>query len=84
MRCRRVGSSAEYPGIAHHNIHFGRSWEGVFTDLIDRGQLMADPSLFLTNPTRSDPSLAPDGKESRRPEEFRKVDGRWYAHLKLQ
>ena len=25
---------------------------------------MADPSLFLTNPTRSDPSLAPDGKQS--------------------
>jgi phytoene desaturase len=59
-----AGSSAQYSKIAHHNIHFGRSWEGVFTDLIDRGRLMADPSLFLTNPTRSDPSLAPDGKQS--------------------
>jgi phytoene desaturase len=59
-----AGSSAQYSKIAHHNIHFGRSWEGVFTDLIDRGRLMADPSLFLTNPTRSDPSLAPEGKQS--------------------
>jgi phytoene desaturase len=59
-----AGSSAHYSKIAHHNIHFGRSWEGVFTDLIDRGRLMSDPSLFLTNPTRSDPSLAPEGKQS--------------------
>ena len=59
-----AGSSAHYSKIAHHNIHFGRSWEGVFTDLIDRGRLMADPSLFVTNPTRSDPDLAPEGKQS--------------------
>ena len=59
-----AGSSAQYSRISHHNIHFGRTWEGVFTDLIDRGQLMGDPSLFLTNPTRSDPNLAPAGKQS--------------------
>lgn len=59
-----AGSSAHYSKIAHHNIHFGKSWEGVFTDLIDRGRLMGDPSLFLTNPTRSDPGLAPEGKQS--------------------
>lgn len=29
-------------------------------------------------------SRAPDGQEDRRPAEFRKVDGRWYAHLELQ
>lgn len=59
-----AGSSAHYSQIAHHNIHFGHSWKGVFTDLIDRRQLMSDPSLLVTNPTRSDPSLAPPGKQS--------------------
>jgi phytoene desaturase len=59
-----AGSSAHYSQIAHHNIHFGHSWKGVFTDLIDRRQLMADPSLLVTNPTRSDPTLAPAGKQS--------------------
>lgn len=59
-----VGSSASYSKIAHHNIHFGRSWEGVFTELIDQRQLMTDPSILVTNPTHSDPSLAPDGKQS--------------------
>ena len=58
-----AGSTKQYTKIAHHNIHFGKSWRGVFTDLIDRKQLMSDPSLLVTNPTHSDPSLAPDGRE---------------------
>jgi phytoene desaturase len=59
-----VGSSAAYSKIAHHNIHFGHQWDGVFTDLIDRGTFMSDPSLLVTNPSHSDPSLAPAGKQS--------------------
>jgi phytoene desaturase len=58
-----AGSSAHYSKIAHHNIHFGRSWQGVFEDLIDHRSLMSDPSILVTNPTRSDPALAPAGKE---------------------
>ncbi len=58
-----AGSTKQYSKIAHHNIHFGRSWRGVFDDLIDRKQFMTDPSLLVTNPTHSDPSLAPDGRE---------------------
>ena len=58
-----AGSSASYSKIAHHNIHFGKSWKGVFEDLIDRRQLMSDPSLLVTNPTHSDPNLAPPGKQ---------------------
>jgi phytoene desaturase len=57
-----AGSSAHYPHIAHHNISFGEQWAGVFDDIIDRGRLMTDPSLLVTNPTYSDPSLAPAGK----------------------
>ncbi len=58
-----AGSSAHYSKIAHHNIHFGKSWRGVFEELIDKKQLMSDPSVLVTNPTHSDPSLAPDGKQ---------------------
>jgi phytoene desaturase len=57
-----AGSSQAYTKAAHHNIHFGKAWKEVFTDLIDRQQLMTDPSILVTNPTHSDPSLAPDGK----------------------
>jgi len=58
-----AGSSATYTKAAHHNIHFGRSWDGVFRELIDEKRLMSDPSILVTNPTRSDPSLAPDGRQ---------------------
>lgn len=58
-----TGSSAKFNKIKHHNIHFGNSWRGVFDDLIDKKKLMSDPSLLVTNPTFTDPSLAPAGKE---------------------
>lgn len=58
-----AGSTAQYSKIAHHNIHFGNSWRGVFDDLIEDQRLMSDPSLLVTNPSRTDPSLSPDGKE---------------------
>ncbi len=57
-----AGSSQAYTQTAHHNIHFGKAWKSVFTELIDDQTLMSDPSVLVTNPTRSDPSLAPDGK----------------------
>ncbi|GAC1440505.1 MAG: phytoene desaturase family protein [Mycobacteriales bacterium] len=57
-----AGSTSSYSKIAHHNIHFGRSWRGVFDELIDKQQLMSDPSVLVTSPTISDPSLAPVGK----------------------
>jgi phytoene desaturase len=59
-----AGSTATYTGTAHHNLHFGRAWRSVFRELVDDGQLMSDPSLLVTNPTASDPSLAPAGRQS--------------------
>ena len=56
-----AGSSRQYPRLAHHNIHFGHAWDGVFDELIDQGSLMSDPSFLVSAPTVSDPSLAPDG-----------------------
>lgn len=58
-----VGSKKHYEKLAHHNIHFGKDWKEVFTDLIDRKRLMQDPSLLVTNPSQSDPSLAPSNRE---------------------
>lgn len=58
-----LGSNQHYSQIAHHNIHFGKSWSGVFDDLIKKRRLMTDPSILVTNPTRSDSSLAPNGKD---------------------
>src|SRR5204862_3213958 len=59
-----VGSRLRYRKIAHHNVHFGRSWRGTFDEVIRKGRLMSDPSLFVSNPTRTDPALAPPGRET--------------------
>ena len=59
-----LGSSKKYDHIAHHNIHFGHSWEKVFDELINEKKLMSDPSVLVTVPTYDDPQLAPVGKSS--------------------
>lgn len=59
-----AGSTATYSKIAHHNISFGRSWRGVFRELISDRTLMSDPSLLVTVPTRTDLTLAPPGRQS--------------------
>jgi phytoene desaturase len=54
-----VGSRATYSKIAHHNVHFGTAWEETFNQVIRRGELMSEPSLLVSNPSRTDPTLAP-------------------------
>jgi phytoene desaturase len=59
-----VGSRQGYGRITHHNIHFGRAWRRTFDEVIKRGRLMTDPSLLVTNPSRTDPSVAPAGRHT--------------------
>ena len=59
-----IGSNKSYEHLAHHNIHFGKSWDGVFDELIKKKKLMSDPSILVTVPSKDDPSLAPAGKSS--------------------
>lgn len=60
-----VGASGT-PGehVRHHNIHFGADWDGAFEALVDRGELMPDPSRLVTVPSVTDPTAAPDGATS--------------------
>lgn len=58
-----AGSNKKYDHIAHHNIHFGKSWAGVFDELINKKITMSDPSILVTNSSKSDRDLAPQGKE---------------------
>src|SRR5256884_4771746 len=57
-----IGSTQRYRRIAHHNIHFGRSWRGTLDEGIPQGPLMGDPPPPGTNPTRAHPSPAPPGR----------------------
>jgi phytoene desaturase len=59
-----IGSAQAYGKIAHHNIHFGTTWRTTFDQVIRKGLLMSDPSLLVTNPTRTDPAAAPAGRHT--------------------
>jgi phytoene desaturase len=48
------------PPVAHHNIHFASEWSSAFDALLNRGQLMPDPSRFVTIPSLDDSTLAPE------------------------
>ncbi|WP_371621741.1 phytoene desaturase [Streptomyces sp. NBC_01116] len=57
-----AGTDRTWPDLAHHTISFGAAWKSTFHELTRTGQLMSDPSLLITRPTATDPSLAPPGK----------------------
>ena len=57
-----AGASAG-TGPTHHTLSFGAAWSTTFDEILNQGVLMSDPSLLLTRPTASDPSLAPDGHQ---------------------
>ncbi|MEC3920087.1 phytoene desaturase family protein [Nocardia sp. CDC160] len=49
-----------WPVQAHHTIDFGHAWDRTFAEIAarpGRGRLMSDPSLLLTRPALTDPSL---------------------------
>ncbi len=56
------GLKRQYPEIAHHTVLFGPRYRELLTDIFDRGILPDDFSLYLHNPSRTDPSLAPPGQ----------------------
>lgn len=59
-----VGSTKSYPDLLHHTIDFGEAWRQTFDQIIHRGEVMSDPSLLISNPTATDPDLAPEGKQT--------------------
>ncbi|HEX2902614.1 MAG TPA: phytoene desaturase family protein [Jatrophihabitans sp.] len=59
-----VGSTVAVPELAHHSIFFGQAWRETFREIIDQGRLMSDPSFLVSNPSQSDPGLAPAGGHS--------------------
>jgi phytoene desaturase len=56
-----AGVTRARPELAHHTISFGRAWRDTFREIVDDGRLMSDPSLLVTRPTATDPTLAPPG-----------------------
>ena len=50
--------------MAHHTIILGPRYKGLLNDIFNKKVLSDDFSLYLHAPTRSDPSVAPEGCEN--------------------
>jgi phytoene desaturase len=58
------GARRTWPDVAHHTILLGPRYRGLLDDVFRNRVLADDFSLYLHAPTRTDPSLAPDGCEA--------------------
>jgi phytoene desaturase len=58
------GTRRQYPHLAHHDILFGPRYKELLDDIFNGPELADDFSLYLHAPTRTDPSLAPEGCEA--------------------
>ncbi|MEO8288089.1 MAG: phytoene desaturase family protein [Chloroflexota bacterium] len=56
-----LGVKGDYPGLSHHNIFFSRDYRDEFDAIFDRREPAPDPTIYVTNTSRSDPSQAPPG-----------------------
>ncbi|HYQ68378.1 phytoene desaturase family protein [Actinophytocola sp.] len=57
-----AGVDRTWPSLAHHTVFFGRHWDRTFDEILRWGRLMSDPSLLVTQPSTTDPGLAPAGR----------------------
>lgn len=49
--------------LDHHTIFFGDAWHETFREIVHDGSPMSDPSLLVTRPTATDPTLTGDGRQ---------------------
>ncbi len=59
-----LGVDRGWDHLEHHTISFGKAWDRTFDEVIRQGRTMSDPSLLVTRPTHTDPSLAPEGHQT--------------------
>jgi phytoene desaturase len=62
-----LGVDKQYPSLAHHNLLFSEDWRRNFAEIFGKQpglHFPTDPSLYVCAPGKTDPSVAPKGKEN--------------------
>lgn len=59
-----LGLKKTYPEIPHHALILSQRYRELVRDIFDRKVMPDDFSMYVHLPTRTDPSMAPPGKES--------------------
>ena len=59
-----LGVKGELPSLNHHNLFFVDDWRGNFKAIYEDKTIPENASIYVCNPTKTDPSLAPAGHEN--------------------
>lgn len=59
-----VGLDRKVPGLEHHNLFFENSFDKHAEEIYDNPQWPTDPLFYLCCPSKTDASVAPEGKEN--------------------
>jgi phytoene desaturase len=59
-----LGVSGALPKLAPHNIFFSKDWTQHFRELTRTQVWSRQPSLYICNPNKTDPTVAPPGHEN--------------------
>lgn len=59
-----LGVEGKIPSLTHHNLLFSKDWKQNFGEIFDHPQWPRDPSLYVCAPSKTDPSVAPEGYEN--------------------
>jgi diapolycopene oxygenase len=56
-----IGTNRVFPQLAHHNFFYAKDQEKHFKSVFEEGQIPEDPTLYVVAPSRTDPSVCPQG-----------------------
>lgn len=59
-----LGTDTKLPHLLHHTLVFSEDWKHNFGQIFDTKELPDTPSLYICCPSKTDPSVAPEGKEN--------------------
>jgi len=59
-----VGLNKQLDGIKHHNLFFDESFDHHAVEIYDTHQWPKAPLFYICNPSKTDTTVAPDGKEN--------------------
>jgi len=59
-----IGLDKRIGGLLHHNLYLSSNWDAHFDTIFKRPTWPEDPSYYVSCPSRTDPTVAPEGKEN--------------------
>lgn len=59
-----IGLDKKVESLTHHNLYLSPSWDEHFRTIFDKPEWPGDPSYYICCPSKTDNSVAPEGKEN--------------------